>query len=121
LPKVVNLSTYRAKEAVFKQIMDGAIHLYPLIEDAVDTEITRVAPSEEIFDLIRNSPQVNLSVVTSLCFALSKYMSRLIEVPNEFQINKDTAEDFVVEMFTSMMIDVKRETSCLKVVKEPMM
>lgn len=105
MAKVIDISTYRQKESACRKVKE-IINLFPLVEDAVDAEIARVSPSKEVFDMVRDSPQVNLSVASSLCFTLANYLSRLVVKPNEFDMTEDTVESFIVEMIIPMMRDI---------------
>lgn len=109
MAQVIDLAAYRQKEDAFKKLREEILPLYDIVEDAVDAEIARVAPTKEIFDMLRSSPQLNLSVVTSLCFSLCKYLHKLTQMPNEFKITKDTAEIFIADMIATMMADLSEK------------
>lgn len=109
--KVINYLDYlkaqKFNDQTINKILVMVDHLHPKIEGMVEDEIAKFSVSKDVYDIMKNDDEVrsqfDFTIITSLCFILSRYLITLANRPNDFNVTEDTLDIFISNLMHGML------------------
>ena len=104
--KVLDFFELRGNAQAVQATASMVESLHPRIEALVDDVIADMFSSKGLYEALKDDARqrhlVDETIVTSLCFVLSRYLSQMVQRPNAFNLTEDTAEDFIRSLASAM-------------------
>ena len=109
--KVLNFTEYlqahKYKNKTAQKISAMVIHFIPKIEQLFEDEILKMSMTEEIYDNLKNDSELrdnlDLTVITSLCYLLAQYLITLSQRENMFNVTEAHVEKFSLNIMKGML------------------
>ena len=109
MSKIIDFTDVYQQTLEIKHILSLVEKFHPKIEQVIDEEINRLAIHPDIYEALRNSPNTDMSVISSLCFIIAQYLISLANKENSFNVSMSNIEIFSNNLLNGMIKIVKKD------------
>lgn len=99
MENVIDYFNYLKTHKTAARTADLVDLIYPKIEDVIDTEVSKMFSSQELFELFKEETRkkslFDETIVISLCWLLSHYLIALATRPNSLNVTVENVDDFI--------------------------